>query len=487
MIKMIGASALHIMADPLSLLQSLVGASVLARLPVRVLLRLRGVNKAYFEFVRAAMAARATPGFLRARRGCAYSRLVYMCGRLGVPMSAWRVVLEVADTKQGILRRFCGSGAQVTLLMPVNPGDCLDNRRGTPVVERVASCQGATGLIFPSDGTREAWVVLSAVSAVSLHLTSLHVPSSPGAIALLGAGALPPSLTELNFHGCGLRNHDLVALSRLSSLTALKLSENRLLGGLAIVGLLAALPSLTSLDLGGIPLTVDERMARALARMPRLATLVFADGLRRCEFKGGVTFRTLTALDAAGFYLPPWLLKDMPALRVLRMSSGDHTTAALNDVQLEELQYDKPEDFCGLVCGLGHGAERALAIDLRGFFGQRPRALETVVGHQRALRRLSLRGHGSDLDLWRLIEFLPRGLTELDLSGSSVAKHGECSLVSDLEDFACVLEEACPGLEKLAVSDHCWPFVLLRMPGQPRVVNSWPAQPVPVFDGLFYR
>ena len=475
------------MADPLSLLQSLVGASALARLTVRDLLRLRGVNKAYFEFVRAAMAARAMPGVFRAGRRCAYSRLVYVCGRLGVPMSAWRVDLEVASAGQGDLRRFCGSGAQVTLLMPGNPGDDLYDL--SSAVEQVAACQGASGMVFPADGARGAWAVLTAVPAVSPHLTSLHVPySRGGAVALLETDVQLPSLVELHVHGCGLCDPDLVALSRkFSGLTALNLSENRLLGGLAIVGLLAALPSLTSLDLGGIPLTVDERMARAFAGMPRLATLVFAGGLRRCEFKGGVTFRTLTALDAAGSYLPPWLLKDMPALRVLRMSSGDHTTAALNDVQLEELQYDKPEDFCGLVCGLGHGAERALAIDLRGFFGQRPRALETVVGHQRALRRLSLRGHGSDLDLRRLIEFLPRGLTELDLSGSSVAKHGECSLVSDLEDFACVLEEACPGLEKLAVSDHCWPFVLLRMPGQPRVVNSWPVQPVPVFDGLFYR
>ena len=448
----------------LSLLRSLVGASVLARLTVRDLLRLRGVNRAYFEFVRAAMAARATPGFLRAPRGCAYLRLVYMCGRLGVPVGAWRVDLEVADTQRGVLRRFCGSGAQVTLLMPRNlggnPGVC------SSAVERVAvCCQGATGMVFPADGARGAWVVLSAVSAVSLHLTSLHVPSSSGAVALLGARVSLPLLTELNFHGCDLRNRDLVALSRFSSLATLKLSENRSLSGPAIVELLTALPSLTSLDLGGIPLTVDERMARALAGMPRLATLVFADGLRRFDPPGGVKFCTLTALDVVGSssFLPPWALVAMPALRVLRMSSSDNLNAlkALPPSQLEELQCHALEDFRDLDSRI-----KRMVGNVHPHPRDWPRApkssgkteldhvLEIVVGRQRALRRLTLRGHGPELNPWRLIKYLPPGLTALDLSGSSVARHGESSLALDLEEIACALAVACPGLEELVVSDY---------------------------------
>lgn len=338
----------------LSLLRSLVGASVLARLTVQDLLRLRGVNRDYFEFVGAAMAARAqaTPGFLRVSRGCAYSRLVHLCGRLGVPMSAWRVDLEVTATRRSNLRRLCGSGAQVTLLMPGNEvqDDYEDMLRA---VEQVAACRGAVGLVFPSGGASGDWVVelaKSAVSAMACRLTMLRMPScSEIAAAILNAGALPPSLTELDLDSCGLRDPDLDALSKLSNLVTLKISKNRLLSEPTIVGLLAALPGLTSLDLGGVPVTVDERMAKALAGMPRLATLVFADGWRRCRFyDGGVTFRMLTALDAVGSYLPPWVLKDMPALRVLRMSSGDHSIATLCDLpQLEELQYDKPEGFCG--------------------------------------------------------------------------------------------------------------------------------------------
>jgi hypothetical protein len=142
----------------------------------------------------------------------------------------------------------------------------------------------------------------------------------------------------------------------------------------------------------------------------------------------------------------------MPALRVLRMSSSDNLNAlkALPPSQLEELQCDKPEDSCDLE-------------NWQDFFGQRPRApkssgkteldhvLEIVVGRQRALRRLTLRGHGPELNPWRLIKYLPPGLTALDLSGNG---HGESSLALDLGEIACALAVACPGLEELAVSDY---------------------------------
>jgi hypothetical protein len=319
-------------------------------------------------------------------------------------------------------------------------------------------------MVFPADGARGAWAVLTAVPAVSPHLTSLHVPySRGGAVALLETDVQLPSLVELHVHGCGLCDPDLVALSRkFSGLTALTLSENCLLGELAIVGFLAALPSLTSLDLGGIPLTVDERMARAFAGMPRLATLVFADGLRRFDSPGGVKFCTLTALDVVGSsaFLPPWVLVAMPALRVLRMSEEDNLNALkVLPSQLEDLQYDKPKDSCDLE-------------NWRDFFGQRPCApkssgmtvLEIVVGRQRALRRLTLRGHGPDLNPRWLIEYLPPGLTALDLSGSSVARHGESSLALDLEKIGRALALACPGLEELAISDYRHPPVLFRKP-----------------------
>lgn len=45
----------------------------------------------------------------------------------------------------------------------------------------------------------------------------------------------------------------------------------------------------------------------------------------------------------------------------------------------------------------------------------------------------------------------PPGLTALDLS---VARHGESSLALDLEEIACALAVACPGLEELVVSDY---------------------------------
>jgi len=462
----------------LSLLRSLVGASVLARLTVRDLLRLRGVNRAYFEFVRAAMAARAqaTPGFLHAGRGCVYSRLVHLCGRLGVPMSAWRVDLEVTATRRGNLRRLCGSGAQVTLLMPGDEvqDDYEDMLRTVEqvaayreaveqvaayrgAVEQVAACRGAVGLVFSSGGASGDWDVelaKSAVSAMACRLTMLRMPScSEIAAAILNIGALPPSLTELNLHSCGLRDPDLDALSKLSNLVTLKISENRLLSEPAIVELQAALPSLTSLDLGGIPLVVDNQMVRTLAGMPRLATLVFADGLRQWDFLDGVKFHTLTALDVVGpfAYLPPWVLVAMPALRRLRISSSSGSLNALKVLlpsQLEELQCDKPEDSRIKRMTL-HPRDWPCASK-----SELDHVLEIVVGRQRALRRLTLRGHGPELNPWRLIEYLPPGLTALDLSGSSVARHGESSLALDLEEIACALAVACPGLEELVVSDY---------------------------------
>jgi hypothetical protein len=295
----------------------------------------------------------------------------------------------------------------------------------------------------------------------------LRMPTcSEIATAILNAGALPPSLTELNLDSCGLRDPDLDALSKLSNLVTLKISKNRLLSEPTIVELLAALPSLTSLDLGGIPLTVDEQMARALAGMPLLATLVFADGLRQWDFPEGVKFHTLTALDVVGSsaYLPPWVLKEMPALRVLRMSEEDNLNAlkVLLPSQLEELQCDKPEDFRDL----DRCIKRVMRLSKLPGWPYAPKSsgktkldhvLEIVVGRQRALRRLTLRGHGPDLNPWRLIKYLPPGLTALDLSGSSVARHGESSLALDLVEIACALAEACPGLEELAVSDYRHP------------------------------
>jgi len=452
----------------LSLLRSLVSASVLARLTVRDLLRLRGVNRAYFEFVRAAMAARAqaTPGFLRVSRGCVYSRLVHLCGRLGVPMSAWRVDLEVTATRRGNLRRLCGSGAQVTLLMPGNEVQddyedvlrTVDAYRGA--VERVAAYRGAVGLVFPSGGASGDWVVelaKSAVSAMACRLTMLRMPScSEIAAAILNAGALPPSLTELDLDSCGLRDPDLDALSKLSNLVTLKISENRLLSEPTIVELLAALPSLTSLDLGGIPLVADNRMVRTLAGMPRLATLVFADGLRQWDFLDGVKFHTLTALDVVGSsFLPPWALVAMPALRRLCISSSSGSLNALKVLlpsQLEELQCDKPEDSRVKRMTL-HPRDWPCAQKTSGKT-ELDHVLEIVVGRQRALRRLTLRGHGPDLNPWRLIKYLPPGLTALDLSGNG---HGESSPALYLKEIGRALAEACPGLEELAISNYRYP------------------------------
>jgi hypothetical protein len=405
--------------------------------------------------------AQATPGLFRARRGCAYSRLVYLCGRLGVPMSAWRVDLEVTATRRSNLRRLCGSGAQVTLLMPGNKvQDFYEDTLRT--VEQVAACRGAVGLVFPSGGASGDWVVelaKSAVSAMACRLTLLRMPSCPKiAAAVLEAGALPPSLTELDLNNCDLEDPDLDALSKLPNLVTLKISANRYLSEPTIVELLAALPSLTSLDLSGIRLVVDEQMARVLAGMPLLASLVFADGLRQWDFPGGVQFRTLTALDVVGSsaYLPQRVLKEMPALRVLRMSKEGSLNAlkALPPSQLEELQCDKPEDFRDLDSRMTplHPRDWPCAPKTSG-----KTELDHVLGRQRALRRLTLRGHGPDLNPWRLIKYLPPGLTALDLSGSSVARHGESSLALDLEEIACALAVACPGLEELVVSDYRWP------------------------------
>jgi Leucine-rich repeat (LRR) protein len=304
---------------------------------------------------------------------------------------------------------------------------------------------------------------------MACRLTMLRMPScSEIAAAILNAGALPPSLTELDLNNCDLEDPDLDALSKLPNLVTLKISANRYLSAPAVVALLAALPSLTSLDLGGIPLVVDERMARALAGMPHLATLVFADGLRQWDFPGGVKFRTLTALDVVGSsaYLPPWVLEEMPALRVLRMSEEDNLNAmkALPPSQLEELQCDKPEDFRDLERRI----KRVMRLSKLPGWPYAPKSsgkteldhvLEIVVGRQRALRRLTLRGHGPDLNPWRLIKYLPPGLTALDLSGNG---HGESSLALYLEEIGRALAEACPGLEELAISDYRHPPVLFR-------------------------